>query len=75
MQQPGRRLCVILRLAVLMHRGRSAASKPEPRLSVDGDLLSLGFPGDWLGQHPLTRLELEEEAARLAAAGFALEFA
>lgn len=69
-----RRLCVLLRLAVLMHRGRSATAKPCPRLSVAGDALSLAFPDDWLAANPLTRLELEEEAARLATAGFVLEF-
>ncbi len=69
-----RRLCVILRLAVLLHRGRSPHNKPDPILEADGDRLSLRFPNDWLGEHPLARLELEEEAARLAAAGFELAF-
>ena len=73
-QQPARRLCVILRLAVLMHRGRSHAAKPFPMLSTDGDRIGLQFPGQWLAEHPLTRLELEEEARRLAAAGIELDF-
>ena len=69
-----RRLCVILRLAVLLHRGRSADSKPNPQLQVQGNALSLSFPDDWLENHPLTRLELEQEAGLLATAGIALEF-
>lgn len=69
-----RRLCVILRLAVLMHRGRSADSIPEPELSADGDTLVLRFPEGWLDDHPLTRLELEEEASRLLAGGLSLDF-
>ncbi len=69
-----RRLCVLLRLAVLMHRGRSAVSKPQPRLQADDERLRLAFPGDWLDRHPLTRLELDEEATRLAGAGITLEF-
>lgn len=73
-QRSAQRLCVLLRLAVLMHRGRSAQIKPDPVLTADSDRLALGFPGDWLDQHPLTRLELEEEAQRLAAAGMVLEF-
>ncbi|MBK1646543.1 exopolyphosphatase [Thiocapsa imhoffii] len=68
------RLCVILRLAVLLHRGRSVVTKPNPTLSTDGDHLHLNFPDAWLAEHPLTRLELEEEAKRLAAAGILLSF-
>lgn len=69
-----RRLAVLLRLAVLMHRGRSVVAKPRPRLNVAGDELSLFFPEGWLADHPLTRLELEEEAGRLSGAGITLEF-
>ncbi|WP_296703978.1 Ppx/GppA phosphatase family protein [Thiocapsa sp. UBA6158] len=73
-REPARRLCVILRLAVLLHRGRSSESKPDPTLTTNGDNLALSFPDDWLADHPLTRLELEEEAERLASAGIRLEF-
>jgi exopolyphosphatase/guanosine-5'-triphosphate,3'-diphosphate pyrophosphatase len=69
-----RRLCVILRLAVLLHRGRSPITKPNPELQAEGDTLSLGFPDHWLGDHPLTQLELEQEAILLTAAGIALGF-
>jgi exopolyphosphatase/guanosine-5'-triphosphate,3'-diphosphate pyrophosphatase len=69
-----RRLCIILRLAVLLHRGRSPHNKPDPVLDANGDRLRLRFPDDWLADHPLARLELEEEAARLAAAGLELDF-
>ncbi|NCC27642.1 MAG: Ppx/GppA family phosphatase [Gammaproteobacteria bacterium] len=72
--ETARRLCLILRLAVLLHRGRSSESKPNPTLTTDGDNLALSFPDDWLADHPLTRLELEEEAERLASAGIRLEF-
>jgi exopolyphosphatase / guanosine-5'-triphosphate,3'-diphosphate pyrophosphatase len=74
-RESARRLCVILRLAVLLHRGRSSENKPKPTLAADGDSLVMGFPDDWLADHPLTRLELEEEAKRLAAAGIQLGFA
>ena len=70
-----RRLCVLLRLAVLMHRGRSAQLKPEPALAAEDDKLILRFPEGWLDEHPLSRLELEQEAERLAAAGVELDFA
>ncbi|MBK1721011.1 exopolyphosphatase [Thiocystis violacea] len=74
MQVCARRLCVILRLAILMHRGRSADNKPNPKLAADGDKLTLSFPDDWLAAHPLTQIELEQEAERLAAAGIQLSF-
>jgi exopolyphosphatase/guanosine-5'-triphosphate,3'-diphosphate pyrophosphatase len=67
-----RRLCVILRLAVLLHRSRSPAAKPQPLLSVEGDSLLLRFPDGWIEQHPLTQLELEQEAQYLASGGITL---
>lgn len=69
------RLCILLRLAVLLHRSRSAVAKPHPLLTAREDGLVLGFPPHWLDDHPLTRYELEEEAQRLAAAGIQLDFA
>jgi len=69
-----RYLCIILRLAVLLHRGRSPTTKPYPMLNPDGERLRLTFPDGWLSQHPQTRLELEQEAERLAAAGIGLEY-
>lgn len=67
------RLGVLLRLAVLMHRGRSAETSPRPTASAVGDELSLLFPDGWLDQHPLTRLEFEQEAERVASAGIGLD--
>jgi exopolyphosphatase/guanosine-5'-triphosphate,3'-diphosphate pyrophosphatase len=70
-----RRLCVLLRLAVLVHRGRSSANKPMLLLKVDKDTLTLRFPNDWLDNHPLTLTELEQEAQRLSAGGFEMRLA
>jgi exopolyphosphatase/guanosine-5'-triphosphate,3'-diphosphate pyrophosphatase len=70
-----RRLCVLLRLAVLLHRGRSCAAQPGVELTASGNTLTLAFPDGWLEHRPLTRFELEEEAAYLRAGGFALGFA
>jgi len=69
-----RHLCVILRLAVLLHRGRSPTTKPCPMLNPDNERLRLTFPDGWLSQHPQTRLELEQEAERLVPAGIRLEY-
>ncbi|TVQ89149.1 MAG: exopolyphosphatase [Chromatiaceae bacterium] len=68
-----RHLCVLLRLAVLIHRGRTTADAPEPVVAADGDTLRLSFPPGWMAQHPLTCVELEDEAERLAAAGIGVE--
>jgi len=73
-QDCARHLCVLLRLAVLIHRGRTPNTKPRPRLVVQGDSLNLSFPAGWLDAHPLTRTELEQEAQLLKTAGMTLEF-
>ena len=72
-QDASRRLCVILRLAVLLHRSRSLVTKPNPAIEARGDTLRITFPGRWLEDHPLPRIELEQEAQRLAAVGIFLE--
>ncbi len=69
----GRQLALLLRLAVLMHRGRSATTEPNPQVSAEDEAIRLRFPPGWLDDHPLTRLEFEEEAERLAAAGVSLD--
>jgi exopolyphosphatase/guanosine-5'-triphosphate,3'-diphosphate pyrophosphatase len=69
------RLCVLLRVAVRLHRTRSP--KPLRGLSVSaaGDVLVLRFQPGWLDRHPLTRADLEEEDTLLADAGIRLDFA
>ncbi|AHF04374.1 exopolyphosphatase [Marichromatium purpuratum 984] len=67
-------LCLILRLAVLMRRARSDERKPCPEIEAGERTLVLRFPDGWLEAHPLNRLELEQEAERLANAGFSLRF-
>lgn len=68
------RLCVLLRLAVVLHRRRSEAAFPRIKFSADAQVLKLVFPEDWLGLHPLTRADLEIEAGYLKTAGFKLKF-
>jgi len=74
-QKCTRRLCVLLRLAALLHRGRSAGNKPMLLMEVDGKDIRLSLPEDWLETHPLTRMELEEEAERLREGGFSMSIA
>jgi exopolyphosphatase/guanosine-5'-triphosphate,3'-diphosphate pyrophosphatase len=68
-------LIVLLRLAVLLHRGRGPRSLPDLRLAVKGSSAEIAFPRGWLDEHPLTAIDLEQEAGYLAAAGFKLRIA
>ena len=70
-----RRLAVLLRLSVLMHRGRGASHKPPMRINVSDTAIRVAFPDDWLAEHPLTEAEISREAEYLAAAGFSLQYA
>jgi exopolyphosphatase/guanosine-5'-triphosphate,3'-diphosphate pyrophosphatase len=65
-------LIVLLRLSVLLHRGRSPQPLPEVRLQVKGRSLSLELPQGWIKEHPLTLEDLEQERAYLKEAGFRL---
>ena len=70
-----RRLCVLLRLAVVLNRARADDFLPAIDARAQGDTLALVFPDGWLDAHPLTRADLEQEQTYLAAAGVALRFA
>jgi exopolyphosphatase/guanosine-5'-triphosphate,3'-diphosphate pyrophosphatase len=68
-------LIVLLRLAVLLHRGRGPRSLPEINLAGRGRSLDVTFPKGWLAEHPLTAADLEQEADYLRTAGFRLRAA
>ncbi|TAN49609.1 MAG: exopolyphosphatase [Methylococcaceae bacterium] len=67
-------LAWLLRLAVLLHRGRHSDPLPPLRLALGENHLSLSFPDHWLAQHPLTEADLSQEAAYLAEAGVDLKY-
>ena len=73
-QKPGLRLCVLLRLAVLLHRGQTDEQVPEISMQVDTSAITLGFPENWLEQHSLTKADLHKERQFLRDAGFSLRF-
>ena len=56
------RLCVLLRIAVVLHRSRSDMALPPFDVRADDDCIRLSFPGNWMAQHPLTQLDLDQEA-------------
>lgn len=61
------RLCVLLRLAVLLNHGRGPEPSPRVRLKADQEGLEVRFSRGWLARHPLTRANLEQEAEYLKA--------
>jgi len=71
-QKPGLKLCVLLRLAVLLHRGRTDEQVPDISIQVDKSDIMLRFPEYWLEQHSLTHTDLKKECQFLKAAGFSL---
>ncbi|HEY0721966.1 MAG TPA: exopolyphosphatase [Gammaproteobacteria bacterium] len=68
------RLASLLRLAVLLCRSRTDYALPAFSISTAERGLTLRFPAGWLDAHPLTAADLEQEAAYLDDAKFALQF-
>jgi exopolyphosphatase/guanosine-5'-triphosphate,3'-diphosphate pyrophosphatase len=69
-----KRLAILLRLGVALHRGRGAGDieRPGVNLGEDADHLQLKFPEGWLEAHPLTHVDLELESDLAREAGFVL---
>ncbi len=71
------KLGLLLRLAALLHRHRSTAQ--EPTMSVSSQVqrsqlnIALTIDRGYLKEHPLTRLDLQNEVELLAAVGISLE--
>lgn len=83
---PAKRLAVILRLAVLLHRTRNTkvpgglvvktkrAVKTKSTAQMKSLDIELQFPHQWLQNHPLTQADLEQEKRRLNSIGVGLIF-
>jgi exopolyphosphatase/guanosine-5'-triphosphate,3'-diphosphate pyrophosphatase len=65
-------MTLLLRLAVLLHRGRSPVALPDLKLTPRPDALEVRFPPDWLDDHPLTVADLQNEIENLKTVGFRL---
>lgn len=72
---PAKRIAVLLRLAVLLHRERSNSEIQVPELSAQGQTLALTFSSGLLAANPLTKADLEQEKSWLKAIGIKLVFA
>jgi len=71
---PAKRIVVILRLAVLLHRGRGSNIPSSVNISAQGQQVDLRFAKGWLGENPLTEADLEQEKTWLKAIGVRLGF-
>jgi exopolyphosphatase/guanosine-5'-triphosphate,3'-diphosphate pyrophosphatase len=63
-------LTLLLRLAVLLHRARTAEDLPPMELCGAGRVVRLHAPEAWLREHPLTGLDLTRERIYLKALDF-----
>ena len=68
-----KRLCVLLRLGVLLQHARNYESPPTLTARASNRRLQLTFDEDWLSQRPLTLADLENEKEFLARQDFSLE--
>lgn len=67
-------LCMILRIAVLLHRGRTSEQVPDIDIRIAPSTIEMTFPGGWLDEHPLTLADLEVEQKHLRSIGTRLWF-
>ena len=72
-RDPALKLIVLLRLAVLLNRGRGPFELPPLDVVAGDRRLALVFPAGWLADHPLTDADLEQERRWLDDAGFELD--
>jgi len=73
-RKPAFRLTVLLRLAVLLNRSRSAVELPDLHVVCGPRKLDIEFPEGWLGNNQLTLADLEQERGWLRVVGFKLRF-
>jgi exopolyphosphatase/guanosine-5'-triphosphate,3'-diphosphate pyrophosphatase len=72
LRDEAKRLCIILRLAVLLNRNRDPGVVSLPHAKATASKLRLSFVDDWLEAHPLARADLEREQKRLKPLGVRL---
>jgi len=70
-----KRLAILLRLSVLMHRGRGGSHRPPMKILAKDTSIEILFADAWLAEHPLTETEIAREAEYLLNAGFTLQYA
>ena len=66
------KLAILLRISVVLHRSRSINPLPHIGMQAKDKHIELSIPKRWLEEHPLTRLDLDQEAQYLKAIGYQL---
>lgn len=67
-----RRLCMLLRLAILYHHIRGYQDMPALEAEAGERQLSLSFPPGWLEHNPLTQADFAREAGYWSKVGYTL---
>ena len=67
-------LVFILRLAVILNRGRVELDLPDIAINWRKRQIQLQIDANWLEQHPLTRLDLDMELGWWKRAGYSMAF-
>ncbi len=70
----GKKMCILLRLAVLLHRGRTSELIPDIDITVSKKSIHLQFPKNWLEEHSMTLADLIKEMNYLHNADYKLSF-
>lgn len=70
--QSAQRCAILLRIAVLLHRGHERDASPEASIRVTGNQLKLKLDKTWLKTHPLTQSDLEAEREYLQTIDYVL---
>lgn len=70
----GKKMCILLRIAVLLHRGRTNQLIPDIEINVNNKNINLKFPKNWLDEHSMTLADLIKEMEYLDNAGYKLSF-
>lgn len=73
LQEPYKRLCILLRIAVLLNRSESNLRLPAIIFRANGKKLHLRFPEGWLQHNPLTAADLQQEADYLNVIDYSLD--
>lgn len=58
-------LAILLRIAIIFHRGKPLQDFPQIRASAESRELTLRMPKGWIKAHPLTQADIETEARYL----------
>lgn len=73
LREPAFRLALLLRLATILHHGRSEKRLPPLTLKVDEDTLNLKVPANWARLRTLALADLAQESEYLATTGYELK--